>query len=69
MLPNWKIKYSGLSKLPFFEKYFKSVNIEHGYKSVYAVGAYNTYATYMEYTAIPPKCSVGSPHSSVSLLP
>ena len=50
MLPNWKIKYSGLSKLPFFEKYFKSVNIEHGYKSVYAVGAYNTYATYMEYS-------------------
>ena len=49
MLPNWKIKYSGLSKLPFFEKYFKSVNIEHGYKSVYAVGAYSTYATYMEF--------------------
>ena len=50
ILPNWKIKYSGLSKLPFFEKYFKSVNIEHGYKSVYAVGAYSTYATYMEYS-------------------
>ena len=50
MLPNWKIKYSGLSKLPFFEKHFKSVNIEHGYKSVYAVGAYSTYATYMEYS-------------------
>ena len=48
MLPNWKIKYSGLSKIPLFEKYFKSVNIEHGYKSVYAVGAYSTYATYME---------------------
>ena len=50
MLPNWKIKYSGLSKLPFLEKYFKSVNLEHGYKSVYAVGAYSTYATYMEYS-------------------
>ena len=50
MLPNWKIKYSGLSKLPFFEKIFKSVNLEHGYKSVYAVGAYSTYATYMEYS-------------------
>jgi cell surface protein SprA len=50
MLPNWKIKYSGLSKLPFLEKFFKSVNIEHGYKSVYAVGAYSTYATYMEYS-------------------
>lgn len=50
MLPNWKIRYSGLSKLPFFQKYFKSVNIEHGYKSVYAVGSYSTYSTYMEYT-------------------
>ena len=50
MLPNWKIRYSGLSKLAFFEKYFKSVNIEHGYKSVYAVGSYSTYTTYMEYT-------------------
>ena len=50
MLPNWKIKYSGLSKIPFFEKHFKSVNLEHGYKSVYAVGSYSTYATYMEYT-------------------
>ena len=50
LLPNWKIKYSGLSKLEFFKKYFKSVNIEHGYKSVYSVGSYSTYATYMEYS-------------------
>ena len=50
LLPNWKIKYSGLSKLEFLKKYFKSVNIEHGYKSVYAVGSYSTYATYMEYS-------------------
>ena len=50
MLPNWKIRYSGLSNLEFLKKYFKSVNIEHGYKSVYAVGSYSTYTTYMEYT-------------------
>lgn len=50
MLPNWNIKYAGLSKLPSFQKYFKSVNITHGYKSVYAVGSYSTYSTYMEYT-------------------
>ena len=50
MLPNWKIKYSGLSRLEWFKKYFKSVNIEHGYKSVFAIGSYSTYATYMEYT-------------------
>ncbi len=50
LLPNWKVKYSGLSKLESLKKYFKSVNIEHGYKSVYAVGSYSTYATYMEYS-------------------
>ena len=50
MLPNWKLKYSGLSKLEWFKKIFKSVNIEHGYKSIYAVGSYSTFATYMEYT-------------------
>ena len=50
LLPNWKIRYSGLSKIEFLKKYFKSVNIEHGYKSVYAVGSYSTYATYMEYS-------------------
>ena len=50
MLPNWSIKYAGLSKLPTFQKHFKSVNITHGYKSVYAVGSYSTYSTYMEYT-------------------
>ena len=50
LLPNWKIKYAGLAKLAWFKEKFKSVNIEHGYKSVYAVGSYSTYATYMEYT-------------------
>ena len=50
MLPNWNIRYAGLSRLPFFQKHFKSVNITHGYKSVYAVGSYSTYSTYMEYT-------------------
>ena len=49
MLPNWTIKYSGLSKLPWFSDHFKSFNINHAYKSVYSVGAYNTYSSYMAY--------------------
>ena len=49
MLPNWRITYSGLSKLDLFKKYFKSVNINHSYKSVYSVGSFNTYSTYQEY--------------------
>ena len=50
MMPNWSIKYSGLTKLvPWFADHFKSFNINHAYKSVYAVGAYNTYSTFMSY--------------------
>ena len=49
MLPNWRLTYSGLGKLDLFKKYFKSVNINHSYKSVYSVGSYNTYSTYQEY--------------------
>ena len=49
MLPNWRVSYSGLSKLPMFKKHFKSVNINHSYKSVYSVGSFNTYSTYQEY--------------------
>ena len=31
------------------KKVFKSFNINHSYKSVYAVGSYNTYSTFMSY--------------------
>ena len=47
MLPNWSFSYSGLSKLGWFANHFKSVNINHTYKSVYAVGAYNSYTNFM----------------------
>ena len=49
LLPNWTLKYSGLSKLAWFSDKFKSVNINHAYKSVYAVGSYASYSTFMEY--------------------
>ena len=48
LLPNWTIRYSGLSKLPWIRDVFKSVNINHSYKSIYAVGSYSSYSTFME---------------------
>ena len=48
LLPNWSIRYSGLSKVPWFRDHFKSVNLNHSYKSIYAVGAYTSYSTYQE---------------------
>ncbi|MBQ2587788.1 MAG: cell surface protein SprA, partial [Prevotella sp.] len=49
LLPNWTIRYSGLSKLPWLREHFKSVNLNHSYKSIYAVGSYTSYSTFMEY--------------------
>lgn len=49
MLPNWTIRYSGLGRLPWVNEHFKSVNINHSYKSVFAVGSYNSYSTFQEY--------------------
>ncbi len=49
ILPNWSFKYTGLAKIPFFAKYFKSVTLSHAYKSIYAVGSYSSYSTYQEY--------------------
>ncbi len=49
MLPNWTLTYKGLSNLPWIRDYVKSVTLTHGYKSVYAVGSYNSYASWMEF--------------------
>ena len=49
MMPNWRITYSGLSKLEFFKKYFKSVTLTHGYRSTYSVGSYSTFQSFHSY--------------------
>ena len=49
LLPNWNVRYSGLGRLPWFRDVFKSFNINHGYKSIYAVGSYSSFSTYQEY--------------------
>ena len=48
MLPNWTLTYRGLSTLPFFRDHFKSVNITHGYKSVYSIGSYSSYSSWIQ---------------------
>ena len=49
LLPNWKLSYAGLSKIPWLAEHFKSVNINHGYKSVFAIGSYASYSSWREY--------------------
>ncbi|MCQ2113549.1 MAG: cell surface protein SprA [Bacteroidaceae bacterium] len=49
MLPNWTIRYSGLQKLKWFNERFKSVNVNHAYKSIYSVGSYSSFSSWLEY--------------------
>ncbi|MBC7412094.1 MAG: cell surface protein SprA [Bacteroidia bacterium] len=39
-LPNWRVSYDGLSRLPLFKDLFKSITLNHSYKSTYSVGSY-----------------------------
>ena len=48
MLPNWSINYKGLSNLPWVRDHLKSVNLTHAYKSIYSVGSYHSYSSWVE---------------------
>jgi len=47
-LPNWRIDYSGLSKIPALQEIFSSVTLTHGYRSVYSVNSYTGNGDYIE---------------------
>ena len=49
MLPNWTVRYTGLSRLSFVQEYLKSLTLNHAYKSVYSVGSYASYSSWQEY--------------------
>ncbi len=48
MLPNWRITYDGLIRIPAIKKHFKSVMLTHQYRCTYNVGAYETYSTWVD---------------------
>jgi cell surface protein SprA len=45
-LPNWRIDYGGLTKIPFFEKKFSSINLTHGYTCTYSVDQFTSSLRY-----------------------
>lgn len=45
-LPNWRIDFTGLTKLSAFKRNFESITISHGYTSVYNVGSYTSSLQY-----------------------
>lgn len=42
VLPNWRISYDGLSKIPFVKKYLRSLTMGHAYRSSYNIGSYTS---------------------------
>lgn len=40
--PNWRVTYTGLSRLPLFEKVFTNFTISHGYNSNLSMNSFNS---------------------------
>lgn len=47
-LPNWRLNYRGLSRIPFLADKFSSIDIKHSYRSVYSVNGFNSLIQYQE---------------------
>lgn len=45
-LPNWRIDYAGLSKIPAISEIFSSFTISHGYNSTYSVSSFTNSLNY-----------------------
>jgi len=42
MMPNWRVTFDGLPKIPFLKPLLKSANITHAYKSTYSIYSFST---------------------------
>jgi cell surface protein SprA len=45
-MPNWKINYDGLTKIPFIHEYLKTLTLSNSYKSTYSVGSFSSNVLY-----------------------
>ncbi|MDN3668071.1 cell surface protein SprA [Echinicola jeungdonensis] len=45
-LPNWRVEYRGLSRIPWLEEYFSSINLTHNYTSSYDVSNFSNSLLY-----------------------
>lgn len=48
LLPNWRITYDGLVRIPTIKKYFKSVTLSHQYRCSYSVGAFTSFLNWVD---------------------
>jgi cell surface protein SprA len=48
LLPNWRVSYDGLTRIPVVKKHFKSLMLSHQYRSTYSVGSYTSYLNWVD---------------------
>lgn len=47
ILPNWRVTYDGLTKIPLFSKAFRSFTLTHAYQCTYAVGSFSSFSDWV----------------------
>lgn len=47
-LPNWRLTFTGLTKIGLIKRYFQKINITHAYRSTYSVNSFRTNINYVE---------------------
>ncbi len=47
ILPNWRVTYDGLSKIPAIKKVLKSLTLTHAYQCTYSVGNFSSYTDWV----------------------
>jgi cell surface protein SprA len=47
ILPNWRVSYDGLSRIPWVKDKFRSVSVSHAYTSRYSISSYTSYSTWV----------------------
>jgi cell surface protein SprA len=47
ILPNWRMSYDGLSRIPWVKDKFRSISITHAYTCRYSIGSYTSYSTWV----------------------
>ena len=48
LLPNWRVTYDGLIKIPAIKKYFKSMTLSHQYRCSYSVGSFSSFLDWVD---------------------
>lgn len=48
LLPNWRVTYDGLIRIPAIRKYFKSMMLSHQYRCSYSVGAFSSFLDWVD---------------------